>query len=105
VQIARFVGNAFIAHSLGVELGTLPDHRGDVGLIGLRPGRPWSENSAGGRWRAEDLSSLADSIPAQEKGPGELGELRGEDQELLMKFVLFWLKAISQQSGAWLGGV
>jgi hypothetical protein len=48
MQIARFVGNAFslggvelgsqIAHSLGVELGTLPDHRGDVGLTGLRPG-------------------------------------------------------------------
>ena len=27
-----------IAHTLGVELGTLPDHRGDIGLIGLRPG-------------------------------------------------------------------
>jgi hypothetical protein len=27
-----------IAHSLGVELGTLPDHRGDIGLIGLRAG-------------------------------------------------------------------
>ena len=94
-----------IAHSLGVALGTLPNHRGDVGLTGLRPeGRGARTPPAGDRAR-KILSSLAVGIPAQEEGRGELGQLHGKDQNQPMRFVLFWLKVISQQSGAGGSGV
>jgi hypothetical protein len=111
VQIARFVGNAFSLGRVSWGLKLLIAPRCRAGHPAGSPWRRrpdrtssrrlWSENSAGGRRRAEDLiiSSLAVSIPAQEKGPGELGQLRGKDQDQPMRFVLFWLKSGAGGSG------